>query len=97
MTRQERLREYANPRSLENWRGTSRDQACLDRWAERAEANSTIPPRARGGEMKLPDTNVELHDTAAAPKSSGDVRAKAKADLNFVGESPYLRSVRRTG
>ncbi|MES5485949.1 hypothetical protein QMZ05_24615 [Bradyrhizobium sp. INPA03-11B] len=43
--------------------------------------------------MKLPDTNIELHDTSAKPR--GDAMKKAKADLNVVGDSPFMKSVRR--
>jgi hypothetical protein len=38
----ERLKQYANPRSRENWNGASRDQKNIDRWSQRARDNSLI-------------------------------------------------------
>lgn len=92
-TRQERLREYANPRSQDSWCGQSSDPRYIKRWSDRAEANSQVPGRARGGEMRLSDASVELHDTAAKPR--GDAMQKAKADPDVAGSSPFLRSIRR--
>jgi hypothetical protein len=98
-SRLERLKEYANPRRRENWDGCGRDVANIQRFQERAEANSRIAPRARGGEMRLPDTggDVALHDTAAKPRRDRavDARMKAKADLNTDGGSSFMRDVRR--
>lgn len=98
MSRIERLKEYANPSRRENWDGESCDKANLDRWSKRASENSKVAPRARGGEIKLPDTDsdeVSLHDTAAKPRRDADARAVAKADKNFVGDSPYMAGIRR--
>ncbi len=99
MSRQSRLKEYANPSRRENWDGESCDKANIDRWSARAEANSKLAPRARGGEIKLPDTggDVDLHDTAAKPRRDAgvDARTKAKADLNSDGGSSYFRGIRR--
>ncbi|WP_426418477.1 hypothetical protein [Bradyrhizobium genosp. A] len=96
MSRLDRLREYANPSRRENWDGESNDKANLDRWSKRASENSKLAPRAKGGEIKLPDTgsDVSLHDTEAKPRG-GDARAVAKADKNVVGDSSYLAGIRR--
>ena len=100
MSRLDRLRDYANPVSRENWRGASRDMANIDRWSERAsEESDSYRHRAKGGQVQLPDTGgkVAVHDSAAPPRHDPDVdaRMKAKADSNFVGSSPYMRGVRR--
>jgi hypothetical protein len=97
MGRLERLKEYANPRRRENWDGESCDKANLDRWSERAIENSKLAPRARGGEIKLPDTDVSLHNTAAKPRRDKDVdkRAVAKADTNADDGSSFMRGIRR--
>ncbi|WP_043159325.1 hypothetical protein [Bradyrhizobium sp. Ai1a-2] len=97
MSRQERLKEYANPRREANWDGAASDKANLDRWAARASENSAIAPRARSGEVRLPDTGMNVHDSAAPPRRDRgvDARMKAKADLDTDGGSSYMRSIRR--
>jgi hypothetical protein len=97
MGRRERLKEYANPVAKRNWVGESCDKANLDRWSERATENSKRAPRARGGEIKLPDTDVSLHDTAAKPRRDKDVdkRAVARADTNTDDGSSFMRGIRR--
>ncbi|MGM4870665.1 hypothetical protein AB7645_05490 [Bradyrhizobium sp. 956_D2_N1_5] len=98
MGRLERLKEYANPRRRENWDGETCDKANLDRWSERAAENSKLAPRARGGAMKLADTDkMDLHSTSDAPRrdKDADKRAVAKADTNTDGGSSFMRSVRR--
>ncbi len=98
MSRVERVKEYANPRRRENWNGES-TAANISRWADRASANSKIAPRAKGGEMRLPDTDkMDLHSTSDAPRRDKDVdkRAMAKADKNhLVDASPFMKDVRR--
>jgi hypothetical protein len=97
MSRLDRLKEYANPVSRDNWRGAGRDQANIDRWSERAEENSDCAEhRAKGGKVALPDTDKpDLHKTDAPPRRNPkvDARMEAKADTNYVGS--YLRDVRR--
>jgi hypothetical protein len=98
MTRISRLKEYAKPLSPQNWQGCSRDQNYIDRWSDRAEANSQLAPRA-SDKMRLQKTGkrVELRDSSAAPKVSrkiDNVMKAAKADVNHVG-SLYMRNVRR--
>ncbi|RXH15224.1 hypothetical protein [Bradyrhizobium guangzhouense] len=99
MSRADRLKEYANPRRRENWDGESCDKANLDRWSDRAEANSKVALRARCGEIKLCDTggDVSLHDTEAKPRRDAgvDARMSAKADSNTDGGSSYMRGIRR--
>jgi hypothetical protein len=97
MGRLERLRSYANP--MKGPAGAGRDQENLDYWADRANGNSNIAPRASDGPMKLPNTGkrTDLRDTNTAPKVSrnADARMQAKADTNMVGDSPYMRGIRR--
>jgi hypothetical protein len=97
MSRQDRLKEYANPTRAGNWNGSSRDQADLDRWSKRAAAESQCAPRASDGPMKLPSTKVNQRDSDMKPyRSQADsMRTKALADLNIEGDSPFMRSVRR--
>ncbi|MET4384373.1 hypothetical protein ABIB73_000108 [Bradyrhizobium sp. F1.4.3] len=96
--RVERCREYANPRRRENWDGESTADN-ISRWSKRAAENSTLAPRAKGGEMRLPETggDVALHDTEAKPRrdAGADARAKAKADTNTDGGSSFMKSIRR--
>jgi hypothetical protein len=98
MTRDSRLREYANPVRRGNWNGAASDKANLDRWSERASENSKVAPRAKGGAMKLPDTDkMDVHSTADAPRrdKDADARAVAKADKNFAGDVSFMAGVRR--
>jgi hypothetical protein len=62
----ERLRQYANPRSKENWQGPGRDQANITRWIERAiEHSDSRFHRAKSGPVELTDTtNMGLPDGA---------------------------------
>lgn len=94
MSRQDRLKDYAKPRSLAG----THDKALIQPWIDRASENSKLAPRARKGEMKLPDTEkMDLHSTSDAPRHDKDTdkRAVAKADKNFVGDSSYMAGVRR--
>jgi hypothetical protein len=98
MSSMERLRELQNPRSKKNWNGASRDQANINRWSGRASENSDgRKHRAKSGEIELPNTNVELHSTAAPPRRDRKVDAHmaGKRDQNFVGSSDYMPGVRR--
>ena len=99
MSRLDRLKEYAKPTREANWQGAGRDQANIDRWSQRATEESKIAPRASGGEMKLPSTGrkVETRDTAMSPRTSRKVDAamRGEGDLNHVGGSDYMNSIRR--
>jgi hypothetical protein len=44
MSRQDRVKEYANPQH--GPQGAGRDQKNLDAWSDRAEENSQLAPRA---------------------------------------------------
>ena len=79
------------------WQGASRDQGNIDRFSQRATANSELAPRASDGPMKLPSTKVNTRDTSMRPyKSQGEaMRREAMADRNIEGDSPFMRSVRR--
>jgi len=95
MSRLERLKEYA---AMKGPAGEGRDKDVLDYWAGCAERNSAIAPRAKS-EMHLPSTGkaMNLRSTDMKPKASrnADARAKAMADTNIVGDSGYMRGVRR--
>ena len=94
----DRLKEYAKPNRRGNWKGEASDQANIDRWTTRAAENSKIAPRASDGEMKLPSTGkMDVRDTGMGPKVSRkvDARMAAKQNSNFVGESSYMRGIRR--
>ena len=97
MSRLERLKEYADP--MRGPHGAASAQESLDDWSARATANSKLAPRAKGGKMDLPSTGkrMNLRDTEMRPKASrnADARAKAMADTNIVGDSGYMRGVRR--
>jgi len=56
-TRLERLKEYANPRSKQNWQGEAYSKANIERWSARASENSdTYRHRAKSGPVELTDT-----------------------------------------
>jgi hypothetical protein len=98
MSRMDRLKELSNP--LHGPQGAGRDQKNLDYWADCATANSKLAPRASNGPMDLPSTTnrqMGLRGTKSAPRSSAeiDARMRGKDDLNNVGDSRYLRGVRR--
>jgi hypothetical protein len=99
MTRTDRLKEYAKPLRAANWQGAGRDQENIDRWSQRAADESKIAPRAPGGEMKLPNTGrqMDVRSTTTAPREARNVdkRMVAKDDMNNVGDSAFLRGVRR--
>jgi hypothetical protein len=94
----DRLKEYQKPNRKGNWNGAASDQANIDRWSARASENSKIAPRASDGEMKLPSTGkMDVRDTGMGPKVSRkvDARMAAKQNPNFVGETSYMRGIRR--
>jgi hypothetical protein len=95
----ERLKEYARPTRAANWDGPGRDAQNISRWSARATENSALAPRAKGGDVSLPDTGkqTELRYTAMSPRTSRNVdkRMAAKADTNFVGSSAYMAGIRR--
>ena len=96
MSRQSRLREYADP--ARGPHGCGRDQANIDAWSARAKENSKIAPRASDGEMRLSSTKMDSRDTGSKPYRSRNVdnaMKEAKADLNDVGGSSYMRGIRR--
>ncbi|MET4372554.1 hypothetical protein ABIA99_005263 [Bradyrhizobium sp. LB12.1] len=99
MSRVERVKQLGNPSSRENWCGAGRDKANIERWIKRADDNSKVAPRARGGEMKLPNTgDVTLHDTGGKSRTSTaeiDKRMAGKDDLNSDGGSSFMPGVRR--
>ena len=97
MSRLSRLKEYSDP--MRGPHGAASAQENLDYWSAHATENSKIAPRAKGGKMDLPSTGkrMDLRDTSMRPKASrnADARAKALADTNIVGDSSYMRGVRR--
>jgi hypothetical protein len=92
MSRQDRIKEYSNP--TRGWHGAGRDQENLDRFADRAKANSTIAPRASDGEMKLPSTKVNQRDTAMRPYAPRANIGTDATEPNHEG-GPFMRSIRR--
>jgi hypothetical protein len=101
MSRMDRLKEYAKSLRPENWQGETNDKANIDRWSARATNNSQLAPRATGiDETVMPHStgkSMDTRSTTAAPREarSVDKRMVAKDDMNNVGDSPYLRGVRR--
>lgn len=109
MSRLDRLKEYANPQRGRH--GAASDKSNFDFWINRATENSQIAPRAKGpvhggppgtyGEdaPALPSTKVTGRATAMRPKVSRSVDAlmRGRDDLNHVGGSDYMKSVRRDG
>ena len=95
MSRISRLREYSNPANGQP--GPGRDPKNIEYWSKRASANSQIALRASNGPMKLPSTKVTVRDTSMKPKIARnlDRLMKGKDDPNMVGDSDYMRSVRR--
>ena len=95
MSRISRLREYSNPANGQP--GPGRDPKKIEYWSKRASANSQIALRASNGPMKLPSTKVTVRDTSMKPKIARnlDRLMKGKDDPNMVGDSDYMRSVRR--
>ena len=93
MSRQDRLREYADP--TRGPRGPGRDQANIDAWSARAKENSKIAPRASDGEMKLPSTKVNQRDTAMRPYAPRTNLGTDATEPNHEGGGPFMRSIRR--
>jgi hypothetical protein len=99
MSRIERLREYQNPQH--GPQGAGRDKANIDYWSARAEENSTgADHRATGTER------AEAHSTGKKPVDRPtemlprtlrkvDAAMAGKNDLNHVGGSDYMKSIRR--
>jgi hypothetical protein len=95
MSSLDRLREYAKP--MKGPHGAASSPENLAEWSERASANSKIAPRAKDGEMSLPSTKVKVRDSSMKPLVSRNVdrQMAGKDDLNHVGGSDYMKSVRR--
>jgi hypothetical protein len=94
--REERVARYSKP--LDWVSGISTDESNLKYWSGRAETNSAIAPRAKGGKMDLPSTgNVKMRSTASKPRGiAADPYPAAKADLNHdLAATMYMRGVRR--
>jgi hypothetical protein len=82
--REKRIASYNKP---QEWVcGLSNPEAKdLPYWEKRAETNSKIAPRARGGEMRLPPSpNVSLRDTASPPIGFGSAPYEAKSGYGAV-------------
>ena len=95
VSRADRLKSYAR---MEGPAGAGRDIENVRYWQGRAESNSQLAPRALDGPIRLPSTKVNVRDTAMSALVSRkvDARMAAKGDLNMVGNSPFMRGVRRT-
>jgi hypothetical protein len=93
-TFEDRLKQYDRPAK---WNGESTEKN-IDKWSERASANSKIAPRAKDGEIDLPSTKVRTRDTAQKPfvKRSAEAMIKAaREDTNNVDSGNYCRGIRR--
>jgi hypothetical protein len=97
MSRLDRLKQYADP--MRGPHGAASSKENIQDWVDRAHENSKCAPRSRDGEVKLPNTGKAMveRDTAMKPREArkADARMVAKQDTNFVGDSPYMRGVRR--
>ena len=104
--RTERIKEYANPTSRDNWDGCSRDMKYIERWSARASENSINGSnvgkyRASSGEMYLPSTAEAPTRTAQKPAFTSkdldrEVEGKDKGDLNPNPRGTrYMSKVRR--
>jgi hypothetical protein len=99
MSRISRLREYSNPANGQP--GPGRDPKNIEYWSARASENSQIAPRASDGPMKLPSTGKSMaaRPTDMRPKIAHKIdRLMAGTDpddKNMVGDSSYMRGVRR--
>jgi hypothetical protein len=99
MSRIERLREYQNPQHGPH--GQSRDKENLNYWSGRASENSDgADHRATGTEVaQAHSTGKKPVDrpTEMSPRTSRKVDAAMAGmnDLNHVGGSDYMKSIRR--
>jgi hypothetical protein len=97
MSRIKNLRDYKNPATYQP--GPGRNPRNLDYWSARASENSWHGgDRASDGPMKLPSTGkVASRPTDMRPKIAHEIdRLMAgEDDPNMVGDSEYMRSVRR--
>jgi len=93
--RMERIKDYSQPGK---WVSGIANQEEISYWSKRAEGNSKIAPRARSGEMRLPNTggDVRLRDTASEPVGfQGNPYPNAKGGSGYG--SSYMESVRNSG
>jgi hypothetical protein len=108
MSRLDRLKKLQDPQS--DPQGAASDKGNIDFWINRASENSKdrttrAKGRVLGGPQgshgkdapKLPSTTVTVRDSSMKPKVSRKVDAAmaGKDDLNHVGGSDYMKSVRR--
>jgi hypothetical protein len=93
MSRTNRIRtEYSRPDSRAiNGQSTERNIRLM---SARASENSKLAPRAKGGEIELPDTF--RRQPAEKPHTVADPRAVAKAELNHSTKgTDYMPGIRR--
>jgi hypothetical protein len=94
VTRTQRLAEYAAQKGP---RGAGRDMRNIDYWVGRAHEHSdSYKHRASGSHtVELPNTGIHNHDTHSWANEGPEMRERAKRDLNFSGNTSYMRTVRR--
>jgi hypothetical protein len=93
MSREKRLKEYADPMRPENWCGASTKEY-IGRWSDRAHEESDSYKHRAKSNMELPDTFSRQGPDPHTGRS-GDQRAQAKADKNTAGQSDYMRGLKR--
>jgi hypothetical protein len=98
MGRLDRLREYSRPPKVQ---GQGRDMAAVEKWQRYASENSYHGgDRASDGPMRLPSTGkVAMRETEKRSKIAHRIdrlmAGTEPSDKNMVGDSSYMRGVRR--
>jgi hypothetical protein len=93
MSREERLKQYADP-SHSQWRGQS-TQENINRWSERAHKETDgHKHRAKSGDVSLP--SLGSRDAPGLHSTHRDARLEAKQDKNHVDKlSMYMKGIKR--
>jgi hypothetical protein len=101
MSKMKRIKEINDVAGPQWWDGRSCYKENLDRWSQRATANSITPQNqnkfraASHEEPELPST-VSRNGPDPHRNHSGDMRKEALRDTNHRTDDPYMSKVRRT-